>query len=279
MTSFRNFVRSTWIGRGLLLPWRLGLALRTTLKPVLQGVAWTFTSREHYNYTYDLQPINVEYLTAFLAVITGKDQPTIAGFIQEIAEDNQLKEHVARLTRASPERHVADTTVRFGRRMGWYALVRATRPRVVVETGVDKGLGSCVLAAALRRNAAEGFPGRLIGIDINPRAGYLLQPPYDQFGKLVCGDSLATLRALTEEVDLFIHDSDHTPEFESQEYEAVTPRLSARALVVSDNADHTDRLLAWTRQTGRQFLFFGEKPQGHWWPGEGIGVAFQRTQP
>ena len=35
----------------------------------------------------------------------------------------------------------------YGRRLGWYALVRALKPRTVVETGADKGLGSCVLAA------------------------------------------------------------------------------------------------------------------------------------
>ncbi len=38
---------------------------------------------------------------------------------------------------------------------------------------MDKGLGSVVLAAALLRNAAEGHPGRLTSLDINPEAGYL----------------------------------------------------------------------------------------------------------
>lgn len=260
------------------MPWRLRSALRLTLKPVFRCVIWTFTSREHYNFTYHLEPLNIAHLTSLLSVVTGKDCNAIAGYLREVQEDSQLREHLLRHTKSSKEKYVADMDVRFGRRIGWYALARAIRPRVIVETGVDKGLGSCVLAAALMKNATEGFPGRLIGIDINPRAGYLLQAPYDQFGKIICGDSLATLRSLNEEVDMFIHDSVHTPEFEFNEYLAVQPKLSRNAIVLSDNAHFTDRLLVWAQQNDRDFLFFGEKPKDHWWPGDGLGIAFNRLR-
>jgi hypothetical protein len=275
MTAFRQFVRSSFIGRVLLVPWRLWCALKTTMKPVWTGIRWAFVSREHYNYTYNLQPMSVEYLVALLSVITGKSQREISGYIHEAEGDQRLKDHIIGETMKSPERHVADAEVRFGRRLGWYALVRALKPRVVVETGVDKGLGSCLLVSALQRNAAEGQPGKLIGIDINPNAGYLIQPPYDQPCQMVYADSLATLAGLKESVDVFIHDSDHSPEFETKEYESVTSKLSPQAVVVSDNAAHTDRLLRWARGTGKEFLYYAEKPAGHWWPGEGIGVAFQ----
>jgi predicted O-methyltransferase YrrM len=222
--------------------------------------------------------LNVEHLAACLSVVTGKDYDTISGYFQEIEEDTQLRDHLVRLTKSSKERHVADADIRFGRRIGWYALVRAIRPRVVVETGVDKGLGSCVFAAALMKNSAEGFPGRLIGTDINPNAGYLLQAPYDRFGKVVYGDSLATLKNLNEEVDLFIHDSVHTAEYEHAEFLAVQPKLSKNAVVLSDNSHVTDRLLVWAQQNGRDFLFFGDKPKNHWYAGDGIGIAFNRLR-
>jgi predicted O-methyltransferase YrrM len=275
MTAFRQFVRSSFIGRVLLLPWRLWCALRTTLQPVWAAIKWTFLSREHYNYTYDLQPMSVDYLVAMLSVITAKPQEQIANYIREAEGDERLKAHIIRETMKSPERHVADPEVRFGRRLGWYALVRALKPQVVVETGVDKGLGSCLLVSALQRNAAEGQPGKLIGIDINPKAGYLVQHPYDQPCQMVYADSLATLAGLKESVDVFIHDSDHSPEFETKEYESVTSKLSPRAVVVSDNAAHTDRLLRWARENGREFIYFAEQPARHWWPGEGIGIAFR----
>jgi hypothetical protein len=47
--------------------------------------------------------------------------------------------------------------------------------------------------------------------------------------------------------------------------------------VLSDNADCTDELLKFALGTGRRFLFFAEKPKNHWWPGDGIGVAFSKA--
>jgi len=277
MSAFRNFAKGTLAGRIMMMPWRLWCACRVTLKPVWSSVGWVFNSREHYNYTYNLHPVSIDYLVAMLAVVTGKSRSEIAGYIREIQTDEQLKRHVVEQTQRSPERYVADTEVRFGRRMGWYAAVRALKPKVVVETGVDKGLGSVVLVAALQRNTAEGSPGKHIGIDINPKAGYLLQAPYGQPSRMIYADSLATLAGLDEPVDLFIHDSDHSPEFEMKEYSAVTPKLSPNGVILSDNAAHTDELLKWASERDREFLYYGEKPIGHWWPGEGIGFAFQRN--
>jgi predicted O-methyltransferase YrrM len=213
-------------------------------------------------------------MVAFLSVVSQRNPSEIQGYIDEITADEQLRNHILRLTSSSMEKFAADRTVRYGRRIGWYALVRANKPKIVVETGVDKGLGSVVIAAALKRNAGEGNPGQLIGIDINPAAGYLLSGAYSQFGKLVINDSLVALRELPAEVDLFIHDSDHNAEFEAAEYKAVQPKLAKSALVLSDNAEHTDELIQFAAKTGRTFLFFSEKPKNHWWPGEGIGVAY-----
>ena len=258
------------------MPWRLKNALTTTLPPVAKSFTWTLKSREHYNYSYDLQSLNLEYLAGFIAVVTGQPIKLARNYIAEINNDQALKDHVVRLNRAHKERWVADAEARFGRRMGWYALIRAHKPRLVVETGVDKGLGSCVIAAALLRNAAEGSAGRLLALDINPNAGYLLGKPYSDVGQMVYGDSLASIAALTDEVDFFIHDSDHSAEHEANELRAVEGKLSSRALVLSDNADCTGELLKFAERTGRQFLFFAEKPKNHWWPGDGIGVAFKK---
>lgn len=276
MTALRNYIRSSWIGRLLLFPWRMKLALAATLPPVGQALVWTFKSREHHNFTYELDGLNVKYLTAFVAGVTSQSYEAIENYIREIQQDKELRDYIARLSRNSKERFVTDPEARFGRRIGWYALVRASKPRLCVETGTDKGLGTCVIAAALMRNAREGFPGQVLGMDLNPNAGYLLRAPYDQFGRMVYGDSHASIRALTEEVDFFIHDSDHAPLHEAKELELITPKLSPDALVLSDNAEVTDKLLEFARATGREFLFFAEKPIGHWCQPSGIGVAYKK---
>src|SRR2546430_752853 len=134
MSRIRTFARSTWAGRLLLIPWRFRSAMTVVLKPVARAIAWTFRSREHYNYSYDLDPRNVDYLASFISVVTSEPFSKIRDYIREIENDQSLKDRVVRANAAASEKYVADREARFGRRMGWYALVRAAKPRLVVET-------------------------------------------------------------------------------------------------------------------------------------------------
>ena len=90
-------------------------------------------------------------------------------------------------------------------------------------------MGAVVLCAALMKNAAEGHSGRYYGTDINPDAGYFLQKPYSDFGTILYGDSLHSLAAMTETVDLFINDSDHSEDYELAEYHLIKAKISAAA--------------------------------------------------
>jgi len=153
--------------------------------------------------------------------------------------------------------------------------VRATKPKTIVETGVDKGLGAVVLCAALLRNAAEGHAGRYFGTDINPHAGYLLTGPYATMGEILVGDSLASLQALDTPIDLFINDSDHSADYEYQEYLAIAGKLGDSAIIVGDNAHVTESLLGFSIEAGRSFLFWKEQPLNHWYPGGGIGISWR----
>jgi predicted O-methyltransferase YrrM len=132
-----------------------------------------------------------------------------------------------------------------------------------------------VLAAALLRNAAEGHPGRVSALDINPEAGYLVAAePWSAVVDLVIGDSVASLGALATPVDLFLHDSDHSVVHERAELAAVEPRLAPGALLLTDNVTSTDVLASYAERTGRRFLAFTERPARHWFPGDGIGAAW-----
>ena len=246
--------------------------------PLANSIAWLFRSREITNFTYHLTPPNQRYLASFIAVATGKSHHEVLSYLEEIQSDTALKEHVATATARSPHRAQADREVAFGRRIGWYAIVRATKPKIVVETGVDKGLGACVLTAALIRNKEESHPGYYYGTDINPEAGYLLTGRYAEVGKILYGDSLASLRTLTDQVDLFINDSDHSAEYEEREYATIESKLAPHAIVLADNAHVTEKLLEFAIASGRKFLFFAEKPEKHWYPGGGIGIAYRDSQ-
>ena len=54
-------------------------------------------------------------------------------------------------------------------------------------------MGSVVLCAALSRSTEDGYTGKYYGTDINPDAGYFLQPPYSEYGQILYGDSIKSL--------------------------------------------------------------------------------------
>jgi len=233
-------------------------------------MTWLLRSKEYTNHTYDLTDLNIGQLEWFVANITGCPIDDIRGYIAELQNDTELAEHVAERSRLGPRRRLADPVARWGRRLGWYALVRSTRPLGIVETGTDKGLGSLAIASALLRNGS----GRLVTIDSNPTSGWLVAGRWASVIDHRIGDSLQILAELTDPVDLFLHDSLHTVEHESNEYRLVEPKLASNALVLSDNAEAHPTLMRWAERTGRRYAFFKEEPSGHWYGGGGIGVAY-----
>ena len=262
---FLNFLRRIYFAKKIL-----GHKNRQILK-------WGFTSKEDTNFTYFLQPNNVKYLANLIAVVTGKDYDIVLGYIREAENDKVLKETILAGIEQSPLRKFADKEIRFGRRLGWYAFVRVLKPKVVVETGVDKGLGSMILCAALLKNKEEGFPGKYYGTDINPQAGYLLSGKYKEVGEILYGDSIETLSAFKDQIDLFINDSDHSAQYEYDEYLTIKKLLNDSSIILGDNSDVTDKLQVFSNENNRNFAFFQERPLNHWYPGAGIGISYKKA--
>lgn len=252
------------------LPYRLREVARHNARTLGSSARWLLRSRETTNFTYDLTGLNRQHLAWYVSTITGKPVGEIRGYLDELDGDEQLREAVRVGTASSDRGRLADRVARWHKRAGWYALVRALRPQHVVETGTDKGLGSLMFAAALLANGT----GRLTTLDVDPNSGYLIRGRYATVVDRQLGDSVATLRALTTPVDLFLHDSLHTFEHEAAEYEAVESMLKPNALVLSDNSHVTDALPQWAERTGRSFLYWHERPADHWYPGGGIGAAW-----
>jgi len=266
------------VGPALLLLYRLRIALGYFSGPLREVALWLVRSKETTNWTYNLERTNTCYLAAFLAEITSASYGEMNAYIEEIEGDEKLRTHITDAVTASARSMISDREVRYGRRVGWYVLVRTVKPKIVVETGVDKGLGACVITAALLKNRAEGYPGDYYGTDSNPSAGELLCGEYATCGRVLYGDSIESLRKLDTIIDLFINDSDHSAEYEEREYQTIERRLSNRAIIVGDNCHETDKLLTFALATGRRFLFFHERPARHWYRGGGIGVAFRRER-
>jgi predicted O-methyltransferase YrrM len=252
---------------------RVGTAARVSSRHLGQVARWLKDSREHTNFTFALTPLNRDHLAWWVADVTGCDLPQIRAYIDELEADEELRDHIVTETAHSPRKRLADSTVRYHKRLGWYALIRASQPLQVVETGTDKGLGAVVMAAALLRNGK----GHLVTMDVNPDSGYLVSGKYADVVSRVIGDSVSSIERLTDAVDMFVHDSLHTEEHEAKELDAIAPKLSDSPLVLSDFAHASQALPRWAEAHDMSFSFWAEQPENHWFAGEGIGLAFRRA--
>ncbi len=228
-------------------------------------------NRELVNFTYEID--NVDELVAMVARLLGEDRAHVAVFANELEEDDVLRHELRDKLR---DRRDRNSSMPFGRRVGWYVLSRLLKPRVVVETGTHDGLGSVAILEALERNAAQGPAGRLISIDIDPMTGWLvpdrLRGRYEQLH----GDSVDVLAGLTDRVDLAVLDSAHTYDHEVRELALLRARTGHAMVLVSDNPA-TNSLADYAAANGLLYDEFQEQPRGHIHPGAGLGLAVPRA--
>lgn len=222
------------------------------------------------NYTYDIQ--NLDELAEFVSSALGCEKVDAQSWLRELEADEDLRADLSRLLRTRRDRK---SRPMYGRRAGWYAVVRALKPALVIETGVADGLGSSVLLQALARNCAEGAPGRLIGIDVDPASGWLVPGRLREHFTLLIEDSKTALRRIvaSERIDVFIHDSDHHYAHELAEFQLIAPALAPNGVILTDNAHVTDALATFSSTADRRFSFWHERPRDHFYPGGGIGIS------
>jgi predicted O-methyltransferase YrrM len=162
-----------------------------------------------------------------------------------------------------------------------YLLVRAARPRVVVDTGVLYGASCAHILAALAQNGR----GRLYSIDIGRDSR---EPPHEFFvpdelrpnWELIIGDSRRELPSLLSRlpaIDMFYHDSLHTFEHMTWEFETALPHLSSEGVIASDDILNPSSLLGIFRPNA--FPAFCERRQVSYaaFHNFGVGLRGSRT--
>ena len=267
--KIRNLIFSTRILNFVAPIIRLGIFLNHNFINLNKSITWLFTSREFTNFLYEITSLNRNHMIGAISSITDKSILEVEKYFIEFENDQQFKINLDKKARNTPRHHELLLPIPIARRIVWYCLIRITRPGTVVETGTEKGLGSLIIQRALDMNNY----GKLFTLDLDKYAGSLLDSNDKEKISLLIGDSIQSISSINE-IDFFIHDSDHSAEHEKKELEAIEGKLSSNAFVLSDNSHVTDELYNWSKKMGRKYIFIKEVPKDHWYGGSGVGISY-----
>jgi hypothetical protein len=237
---------------------------------IWRNLEFVFVDPEPHNFTYEVS--NLDELATWVADVTGAHPRTALALVREPQADDELRSRL----RAATDGHWlwSKPSPPFGKRLGWYAIVRELHPRVIVETGVHDGLGTLLLLRALERNADDGHSGRLISFDVNPAAGWLVGRHASwEFHRQASQDGLGGVLAEHPKVDIFIYDGWHAYDAERSEIEMVLPHLSRDGVLLSDDAQVTSALADVCTAAGLRYFSVRATPAGHFHPGTVLGAG------
>jgi len=225
--------------------------------PFLHGVlsAWSGrrATREKGGVTFHRDE---DILSALLRTLGRVPLRTLDDYEQEVLADKELRETFdAAVARFSIRKYKdwADRNKRLRANLAlYYGAVRELQPEVIVETGTATGSMTSYLLAALAKNKK----GKLISIDLPPVAGtltmditvaegdvgYYVPLAYRDRWEYLIGDAKELLPKVMAQtrVEMFIHDSLHTPAHMMFEYAVARALMPENGLVVSDDISWND---------------------------------------
>jgi Methyltransferase domain len=163
-----------------------------------------------------------------------------------------------------------------------YKLLRDLRPEVAVETGVCNGVSTAFLLLALEDNGTgtlhsidlpevageeyeegtfwDGKGGAVIPPGKEP--GWMVPPALRERWELVLGRSQDELPPLLDRVgpiDFFMHDSEHSYECMSFEFQAAWGALRDGGMLVADDVNVNTAWAEFAREVGREPEALGPK--------------------
>lgn len=148
-----------------------------------------------------------------------------------------------------------------------YAVCKVLKPKIVVETGVRRGESSAFILQAMQENKI----GRLYSIDLpntnmgqndqgnslpmGGATGYLVTPELNVRWELIIGDSRTALPKLLKrlypiQIDLFHHDSLHTYEHMTSEFNEAWDRMDPSGVLMSGDLHYNEAFFDFCRSKG-----------------------------
>lgn len=140
-----------------------------------------------------------------------------------------------------------------------YILIRFFKPARIIETGVFYGGNTVFALAAIGKNdygilTSIDYPSLLIkaknddqgrhqyvgdseNYNFESEPGFIIPEYLKKNWQLIIGDSLVEIPKLNDKFDFYIHDSEHSMEFLSNELNLVWSKLNKKAIILVDDID------------------------------------------
>ena len=135
-----------------------------------------------------------------------------------------------------------------------YSVIRITKPSIVVETGVARGITTTYILKALDMNKI----GHLYSIELPilmpyawKEVGKIVPDSLRRRWTLVFGPGTHEMKKLQKNIaniDIFVHDSEHTYSNQLAEYKIASSWLKKGGIIISDDVDN-DALLEISEKT------------------------------
>jgi hypothetical protein len=198
------------------------------------------------NPVYSIRSIARELTWAderFLGEVTDCRARKIRRFLDEPFDDAEFAQHI-RQTRDLHGRASISTADLYAKKvLIQYAIVRALKPELVVETGIANGVSSSYLLLAMEKNRK----GHLHSIEVDDShvllegrgPGWIVPEPLRIRWSIHMGPSeliLPNLLKVLPLLDIFVHDSLHTYAHMMLEFETAFPRLKPGGILLADDA-------------------------------------------
>jgi len=249
---------------------KINVYFRYKKKRIVLALNWIFFSKEISNFTYEIE--NQNEIVHTCEIITGLNYDFLKDILNEIDFNNTefrnffSKEYYENY----PNKNI------FGRRLLWYLLVRSLKPELVIESGIDKGMGSCLLIYAQYKNSLEENKDfEFIGTDIKKKDNFcfnLKNKKYEKY-KFIFEDTLNFLSKFNgKKKIIYISDAEHNYDFELKEFNLIKKNLSNNSLIISDN--NSGSLSKFSILNNKKLIYFHEKSKNFWYHGATTSVSY-----
>ena len=200
---------------------------------------------------------------SFIMNLTGANAAELQEYVDEIRLNREFNESIAEKRGSQGGRRGSYWQYGLSPALGTvlYAVCRRQKPDVVVETGVASGVSSSHILGALEKNKY----GQLYSVDLpsgrENRSGWMIPDYLRNRWHLTPGRSADTLEPLLKkvaEIDIFLHDSDHSYQNMMWEFETAWAYLKAGGLLLAHNIDYNDVFHDFCREHGVKGYTLGD---------------------